>query len=297
MLNPDGTAAVIVGSQDIGTGTKTVFAQIAAEELGMPLERVTVRLGDSATGPYAPVSWGSMTVSSVGPAIRQAAADARQQLCEIAAGLLDVPADQVAIRDGSVYLRNESQPRLKVSDIIGRIDQFTVLGKGARGPNPGDVQLRTFGAQFAEVEVDTLTGDVRVLRVVTVHDIGRVMNPLGAGGQCEGAVIQGIGYALTETRVVDQTTGIVLNANLEDYLVPTALDVPAIDHAFVGPPDERANNLGAKGLGEPSLIPTAPAIANAIARAIGVRFRSLPITRDKILEAIRVTGGSQETGP
>ncbi len=295
-LNPDGTAEVILGSQDIGTGTRTVFAQVAAEELGLRLDQVLVRLGDSATGPYAPVSWGSMTVSAVGPAVRQAAADARSQLCGIAAGLLEVPADQIEIRDGDVFVRGDSRPRLKVSDVTGRIGQLTILGKGARGPNPPDAELRTFGAQFAEVEVDTLTGDVRVLRVVTVHDFGRVVNPLGAGNQVEGGIVQGLGFALTEERVVDRQSGVVLNPNLEDYKVPTALDAPAIEHAFVGQPDERANNLGAKGIGEPPLIPTAPAIANAIARAIGVRLLSLPITRERVLEAIQAAEGSRVAG-
>lgn len=293
-LNPDATAEVILGSQDIGTGTKTAFVQIAAEELGLGMDQISIQLGDSGTGPYAPVSWGSMTVSSVGPAIRQAAADARTQLREIVAGFLELPPERVEIRDGNVHVQGESSPRMKAVEVMGKIDQFMVLGKGARGPNPEGVELRTFGAQFADVEVDTLTGDVRVLNAVTVHDVGRVVNPLTAANQGEGAVVQGVGYALTETRVVDRRTGIVLNPNMEDYMLPTALDVPEIGHAFVGGPDEQANNLGAKGIGEPAMIPTAPAIANAIARAIGVRPLSLPITRDRVLEAIQMAGGSGE---
>ena len=296
-LNPDGAAEVILGCQDIGTGTRTAFAQIAAEELGLPLDQVTVRMGDSATGPYGPASWGSQTVASVGPAVRQAAADAREQYRAVVAGLLDVPTDQVEVRDGSIHVRGESSPRLRVGDVAGRVDEFTILGKGARGPNPPGVDLRTFGAQFAEVEVDILTGDVRVLRIVAVHDFGRVVNPLGAGSQIEGGVIQGVGYALTEGRVVDERTGDVLNPNLEDYLVPTSLDAPAIDHATIDRPDERANSLGAKGLGEPPIIPTAPAIANAIARAIGVRFLSLPIDRAKVLAGLRAAADARGVEP
>ena len=113
---------------------------------------------------------------------------------------------------------------MKINDIVEKIGEFTILGKGSREPNHEDIELRTFGAQFAEVEVDMITGEVKVLRVVTVHDFGRVMNPLGSRNQAEGAVIQGIGYALTEERIVDPNYGIVLNANLEDYRVPTALD-------------------------------------------------------------------------
>jgi CO/xanthine dehydrogenase Mo-binding subunit len=284
-MNTDSTLEVIVGSQDIGTGTKTVFAQIAAEELGVSPEEVTVRLGDTLTGPYDPVSWGSMTVSSVGPAIRQAAIDVRNQVREIASEFLNVPSSQVELKEGQIYVKDK--PRLKLNDLTGEIGDVTILGKGSREPNQTDFKVRTFGAQFAEVEVDTLTGEVKVLHIVTVHDFGRVINPLGGRNQAEGAMVQGTGFALTEGRSVDAQTGIVLNPNLEDYLVPTILDNGGLDHIFIDSPDNRANNLGAKGLGEPAMIPTAPAIANALANAIGVRFLSLPITRDKVLEGLQ----------
>ncbi len=282
-MNPDATFEVIIGGQDIGTGTKTVFAQIAAEELGVALDDITVRMGDTEASPYAPVSSGSRTTPSVGPAVRQAAADARMQLIEIAAGFLEVPVVQVSFSDGEFTVGAEAKPRLRLGELIDSVDELTILGKGLRGPNPHNVELMTFGAQFAEVEVDLVTGDVEVIRVVTVHDVGRVLNPLGAGSQLEGGVVQGIGYALTEGRVVDKRDGVVLNPNLEDYLVPTVMDTPAIDFSFIDKPDETANSLGAKGLGEPPMIPTAPAIANAIAHAVGVRVRSLPITRAKII--------------
>jgi CO/xanthine dehydrogenase Mo-binding subunit len=123
------------------------------------------------------------------------------------------------------------------------------------------------------------------------------MNPIGADGQVAGAVIQGIGYALTEERVIDHATGIILNPNLEDYVLPTALDVPSIDSSFIDDSDIDANGIGAKGLGEPPIIPTAPAIANAIAEAIGIRFLSLPITRAKIIEALQKTGSADGVYP
>lgn len=289
-LNQDGTVEVITGSQDIGTGTRTVFAQIAAEELGMEADQIAVRIGDTAKGPYAPVSWGSMTVSSVGPAVRQAAIDVRNQLHNVVGSFLDVPSRDILIKDGNVYVGGETKPPTPLTDILGRLGEFTLLGKGARGPNPPGLALRTFGAQFAQVEVDTISGEVNILRVVTVHDVGRVMNKLGASNQVEGAVIQGIGYALTEQRVIDSATGIPLNADMEDYLLPTALDSADIGYDFIDEPDESANNLAMKGLGEPAMIPTAPAIANAIARATGVRFLSLPITREKIIEALQKMG-------
>jgi len=136
------------------------------------------------------------------------------------------------------------------------------------------------------VEVDTETGEVTVLRVVTAHDCGRVINPTMVDSQVCGGVTQGMGFALIEERIVDEKTGVVLNANLEQYLVPTAPDVPDIHNATLSMPDLEANTTGAKGIGEPPLIPTAPAIANAVYDAIGLRIRELPITRKKILESL-----------
>ena len=286
-LNEDGSVLVITGSQDIGTGTKTALAQIAAEELGMNVSDVRVQMGDTGIGPYDPVSWGSMTVSSVGPAVRQAAIDVRNQIRDVSAGFLNVPAETVEVKGGKIYVGGNIRPRLKISDLADELGDFTLLGKGARGPNDDNVEVKTFGAQFAHVEVDTVTGEINVLKLVTVHDCGRIVNPLSSACQVEGAVMQGIGYALTEGRVIDDATGIVLNANLEEYLLPTASDFGEIRHAFIDKPDEKANTLGVKGLGEPALIPTAPAIANAVAHATGIRFLSLPISREKVIEGLQ----------
>jgi xanthine dehydrogenase YagR molybdenum-binding subunit len=228
-----------------------------------------------------------MTVSSVGPAVRQAAIDARNQLKDIVAGFLNKPIGSIRLKDGQIYTNGDSHLRVKTSEIVEQAGEFTIIGKGAREPNHSNVDLRTFGAQFADVEVDVTTGEVKVHKIVTVHDFGRVINRLGSQNQAEGAVVQGIGFALTEKRVIDERNGIVLNANLEDYLVPTDLDFNEIECAFIDAPDNLANSLGAKGLGEPALIPTAPAIANALRRATGTRFLSLPITRDKILERMK----------
>ena len=282
-VNSDGTVEVIIGSQDIGTGVKTVFAQITAEILELELDQVAVRIGDTAQGPFAPGSGGSMTVASVGPAVRQAAIDARNQLYDIVGGYFEISADHVHIRNGNVYIRKETKPRASLQNMFKQLGEFTIIGRGARSANSSEMAVHTFGAQFAEVEVDIITGEVKVQRLVAVHDIGRVMNPIGATGQVEGGVIQGIGYTLTEERVIDSTSGIVLNPNLEDYVLPSALDVTDIDCDFIDDPDIIANNLGVKGLGEPPIIPTAPAIANAITQAIGIRFLSLPITRGKIV--------------
>jgi len=174
--------------------------------------------------------------------------------------------------------------------VLGKVDNNTVIGKGIRFPNADDLAQKTFSAQFAEVEVDVRTGEIFVERIVAALDVGRIVNPLTAASQVEGGVIQGIGFALSEERIVDRALGRVMNGNLEGYKVPTVKDVPTIVVKFVDRPDRRANNLGAKGLGEPPIIPTAAAIANAVANATGARVRHSPLTRARVLEALALAG-------
>jgi xanthine dehydrogenase YagR molybdenum-binding subunit len=285
-VNPDGSATVISGTQDLGTGTRTVLTQVAAEELGVPAERITVQIGDTELCPFAPISAGSMTVPSVGPAVRFAAHDAREQMLEIAAQALEVPRDSLAIREGIL-----ESPRLKtpvpLKDVLSDLRNFMIVGRGGRAPNPEDAHVNTFGAQFVELEVDTRTGEVKIDRVVAVHDSGRVLNPLTISSQIEGGILQGLGFALTEQRIVDERFGAVVNSNLEDYKVLTQPDVPDMIPEMVDLPDPLANNLGVKGVGEPPIIPTAAAVANAVATALGVRIKDLPLTRQKILGALR----------
>ena len=172
--------------------------------------------------------------------------------------------------------------------MLGQVENYTVIGKGARFPNPEGVSLKTFGAHFAQVEVDVRTGEIFVEHVVAVHDIGRVINPLLATSQVEGGVIQGLGFVLSEERIVDRPTGRVINGNLEGYKIPTVRDVPRITVRFTEDPDTKANNIGAKGLGEPPIIPLPAAIANAVANAIGVRIRTAPLTRPRVLQALEL---------
>jgi CO/xanthine dehydrogenase Mo-binding subunit len=284
-INPDGTATVLSGTQDIGTGTKTALAQIAAEELGFLIEKISVEIGDTQTGPYAPISAGSMTLASVGPAVRMAAYDACQQLMEVACQTLEIPRESLTIQDGILQSKVLSEP-IALEKVLSKLKNFMIIGRGARSPNPEAVNVNTFGAQFAEVEVDTETGEVKVEKIVAVHESGRVINPLVISSQIEGGVLQGLGFGLMEKRVIDQVTGAVVNDDLENYKFPTHLDVPDIVTEMVDRPDAQANNLGSKGVGEPPIIPTAPAIANAIADAIGVRIKELPITKDKMLRAL-----------
>ncbi|MFL5967083.1 MAG: xanthine dehydrogenase family protein molybdopterin-binding subunit [Gaiellaceae bacterium] len=281
----DGRAQVVTAMQDIGTGTRTAMAQIAAEELGIPVEHVQVSLGDSARGPYAAISAGSSTVPSMGPAVRAAAADAKRQLIEIAAQRHHVEERVLDIKDGAIVSADGGSWPL--TEITGLLEDGQILGKGARGPNPTGMRVLTFGVQVAEVAVDTGTGEVRVDKVVAIHDVGRVINTLGASSQVEGGIIQGIGHTLSEERITDPHTGAPLTRTLDAYKMPTIADVPEIVTDLVDVPDPHLTNLGSKGLGEPPIVPTAAAIANAIRDATGADIRSLPITREEMLRALR----------
>jgi len=284
-VGSDGRAQVVTAMQDIGTGSRTAMAQIAAEELGIPLEHVSVSLGDSARGPYASISAGSSTIPSMGPAVRAAAADAKRQIVEIAAQRYDKEQRVLDLRGGYVVSRDGGS--WPVADVVGLLEDGQILGNGARGPNPTGMQVLTFGVQVAEVWVDVETGEVGVDRVAAIHDVGRVINTLGAESQVEGGIIQGIGHTLSETRLVDPETGTILTRTLDAYKMPTIADVPEIVSELVDAPDAHLTNLGSKGLGEPPIVPVAAAIANAVRDATGADVRSLPISREEMLRALR----------
>jgi len=262
------------------------MAQFAAEELGFPLDRVTVTLGDSARGPFASISAGSSTTPSMGPAVRAAAADAKQQIIEIAAQMHNLEERVLDIRNGNV-VSADGNLDVPVEKIVGLLESAQILGKGARGPNPAGMQVLTFGVQVAEVAVDVETGEVWVERVAAIHDVGRVINPLGAESQIEGGIIQGIGHTLSEQRLHDPSTGQILTTTLDAYKLPTIADVPEIVSELVDQPDEHLTNLGSKGLGEPPIVPTAAAISNAIRDATGAEVRELPISREEMLRALK----------
>jgi CO/xanthine dehydrogenase Mo-binding subunit len=283
-VGSDGRATVITAMQDIGTGSRTAMGQIAAEELGLPLDRVRVELGDSARGPYASVSAGSSTIPSMGPAVRAAAADAARQIVEIAAQRYHLEERVLTLANGNVVSADGGSWPLE--EVTGLLEDAQILGKGARGPNPTGMRVLTFGVQVAEVAVDVETGEVRVERIAAIHDVGRVINPLGARSQVEGGIIQGLGHTLSEERLLDPATGTVLTQTLDAYKLPTIADVPEIVMELLDIPDEHLTNLGSKGLGEPPIVPTAAAIVNAIRDATGADVRSLPVTREAMLRAL-----------
>jgi xanthine dehydrogenase YagR molybdenum-binding subunit len=283
-IGGDGRASVITATQDIGTGIRTTLAQIAAEELGFPLDRVTVALGDTARGPYSTLSAGSSTTSSMGPATRAAAADAKRQLLDMAAQRYREPLESLRIEDGELV--SADGKRRQLEELLGLLDDGQILGRGGRGPNPAGMQVRTFGVHVANVAVDVETGEVTVERIAAIHDVGRVINPLAASSQIEGGIIQGVGHTLSEERLIDPEDGRVLTRTLDAYRLPTIADVPEIVCELVDAPDEHLTNLGSKGLGEPPIIPVAAAVANAIRDATGADVRSLPITREEMLRAL-----------
>ncbi len=294
-VGSDGRCVIVTAMQDIGTGTRTAMAQIAAEELGFPADRVDVVIGDSARGPYASISAGSSTVPSMGPAVRAAAHDAKRQIIEIAAQRHHLEERVLDIKDGLV-VSADGNLSCPVEDVVGLLNDGQILGKGARGPNPTGMSVLTFGCQVAEVAVDIETGEVDVLRVAAIHDIGRVISPLQARSQVEGGIIQAIGHTLSEERLLDPQTGAVLTQTLEAYRPPTMADVPEIVVEFVDEPDVHLTNLGSKGLGEPPIIPTAAAIANAIRDATGADVRSLPISREELLRALEEAAKKERRG-
>jgi xanthine dehydrogenase YagR molybdenum-binding subunit len=284
-LGSDGRANVVTAMQDIGTGTRTAMAQIAAEQLGLPLDRVEVQVGDSARGPFASISGGSSTLPSMGPAVRAAAADAAQQLLEIAAQRYEREEADLSLREGNVLAADGSS--WPIDELTGILEDGQLLGKGARGPNPAGMRVLTFGIQIAEVAVDVETGEVVVERIYACHDVGRIINPLGARSQVEGGIIQALGHTFSEARLDDPNSGTILTRTLDAYKLPTIADVPEIVCEFVDEPDAQLTNLGSKGIGEPPIIPTAAAIANAIRDATGAEVTSLPITREEILQALK----------
>jgi xanthine dehydrogenase YagR molybdenum-binding subunit len=273
-LDAEGHAYVVTGIQDIGTGTLTSAQIVAAEELGLPLDSVRVVGGDTGHNVYGPVAGGSQTTPSVMPAVRSAAAKVRK----IAAGDLEVRDGRIRSSDGAIDAA--------VTEVTEKLGNATIDGSGSRGPNPDGFVVHTFGCQIAQVAVDPGLGEVRVERIVAVHDVGRIVNPLTASSQVEGGILQGMAFALTEDFVVDPTTGIPVTGHLDDYKIPTIADVPEIVIDFPHVPDANLPNTGTKGLGEPPIVPTAAAIANAFAHATGRRAAALPLTRSRVLETL-----------
>ncbi len=286
-VTADGSANLNMGATDIGTGAKTVMAMVVSEETGIPLEKIQIEDADTATTQYAPVSAGSQTVVANTPAVRAAAVEIRRQLLEIAAEEFKRPAGELILKDGKVGPASEPDKAIPLAQLKGLDQRRVLMAIGTRHPHPPDKVTLPFVAHFAEVEVNTRTGEVRVLRMVAAQDSGRVMNRLTYENQVFGGITMGIGFAINEQRRLDRHTGRMINANLHDYKVPTALETPPeLTCLPIDPKDTECNTTGVKGLGEPATIPVASAIANAIYNATGVRVLNAPVTAMEMLRLL-----------
>jgi CO/xanthine dehydrogenase Mo-binding subunit len=277
-LYADGSVNLNMGASDIGTGTKTVMAMVVAEELGVKPGVIQIEHADTGTTQYATPSGGSKTVPTESPAVRSAAIHVKQQLLEMAGQDLGTDVSDLRFKGDMIISRTDSSKKIEVTKISGLKKRGVVVGVGYRGPNPQGKVVNPFAAQFCEVEVNTKTGEVKLLRFLGANESGRVMDRLTFDSQVYGGITMGVGLAMTEFRVLDANTGKMVNKNWHDYKLPTALDVPP---EMVSLPveleDPEANSAGAKGLGEPVTIPTAPAIANAVYHATGVRITDTPV--------------------
>lgn len=305
-VNMDGSAVLYIGATDIGQGSNTILCQIAAEELGIEFDKVTVVASDTKLTPYDHGPGASRTTYITGNAVQKAAALAKQILFEVAAEDFKVSPSGLTSSNGYIYLQDFPERRVAISTVAGKAHKEKgrpPFGAATYNPPTTGLDKETghgkpygayvFAAQIADVEVDTETGEVEILKITAVHDCGKAINPRLTEGQVEGGVGMGIGYGLMEKMVVEQ--GRVKNPQLTDYVVPTAMDVPAIVTRIVERPDP-TGPFGAKGIGEPSLLPTAPAIVNAIQDAVGVRIRELPVTPEKVLKAIHEMQKQLEVG-
>ena len=285
-LNRDGSVRVLAGSQDLGTGTYTFIAQIVAEVLELSLEKISVTIGDTATCPYCGSSGGSTTAPSVAPAVKDAAEQMKEKLISAAAAHMELSESGVRYSKGKIIDTEDDSNSIDIATLVRKMRERVLVTTGRRSQNPENYSINSFGAQFADVEVDIETGQVKILKIVAAHDIGRTLNKQMMESQFYGGIIQGVGFALLEERVIDPFTGKIANLNMHDYKIPTMMDTPNMEIIIVSKSDPMISNVGAKGIGEPPMIPTAAAIANAVYNAIGVRIKSLPITPDKILNAL-----------
>ncbi len=283
---PDSSVNLNMGAADLGTGTKTVMSMVVAEELGVPLERIEVEHADTGTTQYTGPSGGSKTVISDSPAVRAAALEVKAKLLAMAAEQLKVPVETLTYAGGEISGPGGA-PKVAVGQLAALNQQRVAVGIGTKGPNPVDKVVRPFATHFAEVEVNTRTGEVRVVRMLAAQDSGRVMNLLTFRNQVIGGLTMGIGFALTEHRVMDDPTGKMANCNWHDYKIATAKDVPAdLTCLPIDPHDDECSTTSTKGLGEPATIPAASAIANAFYNATGIRITSAPITPAKVLSLL-----------
>lgn len=293
-LDDGGTGKIVTGVTEIGEGILTLLAQVAAEELGIKPEDITIGDNDTARSPEAAHAGATRQTYMIGNSVALACRDARGRLDKELADHWGVEQDTIEAFDGEIWSKG-SNFKMSMEEAVDICKKRGVVPVGSgsftahgTGLDPVDGsgspwQAYVFGSQIAEVEVDTVTGEVQVLGIWAAHDVGRAINPRGVEGQIEGGVVQGLGQALMEDYQLEE--GHTKTHGFAKYILPTSLDIPQINTVIVEDPDPKSP-LGAKGIGEPALVPTAPAIMNAIYDAVGVRITSLPATPEKVLAAL-----------
>jgi xanthine dehydrogenase YagR molybdenum-binding subunit len=288
-FEPGGRVTVASGSQDLGTGTYTIMAQVAAATLNLPMQWIDAKLGDS-TLPKSPVSGGSQTAASLTPAVQAAAKQAQLKLLTASSGdtgspLHGVPADQLDFKDGRIIRKGEPASGETFTAFLARNGNKPLGAMASAEPDQDTSQYSThsWGAVFAEVGVDERLGMARVHRVTAVYDIGTLLNEKTGKSQLIGGIVWAVGFALHEEAHADSRNGRIVNNNLAEYHVPTNADIGEIDVSVVGIPDTKFDPLGARGIGEIGITGASAAIANAIYHATGKRIRSAPITPDMLM--------------
>ena len=296
-LNDDGTANVLTGASDVGQGSDTVLAQIAAEELGIPYHQIEMTTADTEVTPMDLGSYASRVTFIAGNAVKRAAADAKEQMRAAAADLLEAAAEDIMFENGFASVQSAPDVKATIQEVVehnfNHVEGIPIVGRGAYNPQTDRLDRETgigntspaysFGAQVAEVEVNLESGHVKVIRMSSAVDCGVAINPTAVEGQVEGSVSGGIGQALMEGfYAVD---GLMLNPSLLEYRLPQVTDMPEMETIIVETREEEGP-YGAKGVGEFVQIPTAAAVANAVYDAIGVRIHDLPITPDKVMAAL-----------
>lgn len=302
-INEDGTANLLVTAMDIGQGSNTALAQIAAEVLTIPVEKISVVTGDTDVTPYEWQTVASRITYCAGNAVKKAAEDAKEQMLKLASIGLGLPAEYLELRDEYVVSKIYPDRKISIADLAlgltmpdGSGIHGPIIGRGSfippnvrntdkeTGQGEKPVAFWTFGAQAVDIEIDLETGQIEVLKVAAAYDVGKAINPQLCQAQIEGGIVQGLGSALLEHQIMNK--GKVLNPNFVDYKIPAVRDVPEMIVRIIEVPEE-TGPYGARGVGEPAMVPTAPAIANAIYNALGIRINSLPLTAEKVLYAIK----------
>jgi CO/xanthine dehydrogenase Mo-binding subunit len=301
-MKEDGTVDLMIGTVDHGMGAKTVFAQMAAQELGVPFESVTVTNADTDTTPLDTGSFASRATHMVGNAVTRACAEARQIILDLASPELGVPAEELELRDGSVVVRAVPEQAIPIADVAGKgiwgMGKI-IVGRGSYTSNTTKLNLDTgegrpfdtyaYATTIADVEVDTETGEVTLLKLTSDYDVGKAVNPLLVEGQVEGGSMFGVGMALTEDLTPYYPNTNFQPVSFADYMIPTSKDVPELVTTIVEHPST-TGPYGVKGTGEFTSNSEAPAIINAIYNAVGVRICDLPARPDKILKGLKEKG-------